>query len=374
MSRPLISCIVPVYNCAAYLEPCIASLIDQRDVQLEIVAVDDGSTDGSAEILDRLAAADSRIVAIHQENAGGAAARNRALDVATGDYLMLQDADDLSHPHRARLLFEALESRDDIDFCGSANWLTTADTSIIGVVRPSLDADECAARMPHSMAYCHASIMFRRDVMNGPEPIRYNESLRSAHDYEMLLRVCARHRGANIEQPLYTYRFSGDQLSIRQVEAGSYRSLFASHVARTTAAGDPAEVPAGRQVHRDDIRQTGLTDPEIDEYMVGRFRHAFHMMAIAAPKQTEALRRQCAAYIREHRPAAHVESALRLEVAASLGLARRPVGALRETLRSLRLSPRAGVDGGVGLLKFGAHVLKSRRSFAQWRPPGGALG
>lgn len=90
----LLSVVVPVYNAAAFLPRCLDSLIQQTYSNLEIICVNDGSTDGSAVILDAYAAKDSRIKVIHQENAGVSAARNRGLDAATGEIIGFCDADD----------------------------------------------------------------------------------------------------------------------------------------------------------------------------------------------------------------------------------------------------------------------------------------
>lgn len=90
----LLSIIVPVYNTEAWLPRCLESLVGQTYRQLEIICVNDGSTDCSAAILDAYAAKDDRIKVIHQENAGVSAARNRGLDVATGEYVTFVDADD----------------------------------------------------------------------------------------------------------------------------------------------------------------------------------------------------------------------------------------------------------------------------------------
>ena len=90
----MLSVIIPVYNAAAFLPRCLESLIGQTYQNLEVICVDDGSSDNSLEILQQYADRDSRIKVIHQENAGVSAARNAGLDVATGEYVTFVDADD----------------------------------------------------------------------------------------------------------------------------------------------------------------------------------------------------------------------------------------------------------------------------------------
>lgn len=89
-----VSAIIPVYNVAKYLRQCLDSLVGQTLRDIEIICVDDGSTDGSGAILDEYAAKDSRVRAIHQANAGAGAARNVGLNLARGDYLFFADPDD----------------------------------------------------------------------------------------------------------------------------------------------------------------------------------------------------------------------------------------------------------------------------------------
>ena len=94
MSQPTISIIVPVYNVEKYLPQCLDSLVNQTYKNLEIICVNDGSTDGSLEILKKYAEKDSRVKVVSKENEGASVARNAALDMATGTYLMFVDSDD----------------------------------------------------------------------------------------------------------------------------------------------------------------------------------------------------------------------------------------------------------------------------------------
>lgn len=90
----LISVIVPAYNVEQYLEKCINSIVSQTYKELEVILVDDGSTDGTGSLCDILAKQDERIIVIHKENGGLSDARNAGLDVATGDFISFIDADD----------------------------------------------------------------------------------------------------------------------------------------------------------------------------------------------------------------------------------------------------------------------------------------
>lgn len=103
-----ISVIVPVYNVAGYLPQCVDSILSQDYGDLEIILIDDGSTDTSGELCDRYAALDSRVRVIHQKNGGAAAAKNAGLRLATGEYLAFADSDDYLEPGAYGFLMKAL--------------------------------------------------------------------------------------------------------------------------------------------------------------------------------------------------------------------------------------------------------------------------
>ena len=113
-NEPLISIIVPVYNVEKYLSKCIDSIINQTYKNIEIILIDDGSTDSSGAICDKYALVDSRIHVLHIENSGVSNARNVGLNHATGDYIGFVDSDDYIEPNMYELLLEELIA-DDVD-------------------------------------------------------------------------------------------------------------------------------------------------------------------------------------------------------------------------------------------------------------------
>ena len=104
----MISVIVPVYNAASFLPRCLDSILHQTYPELEILLIDDGSTDRSGEICDEYAAHDNRCIVIHQKNEGTAAARNTGLQRATGEYIGFIDNDDCIHPRYFEYLHRAI--------------------------------------------------------------------------------------------------------------------------------------------------------------------------------------------------------------------------------------------------------------------------
>ncbi|MBP5423127.1 MAG: glycosyltransferase family 2 protein [Paludibacteraceae bacterium] len=110
--QELISIIIPVYNIEAYLPKCLETIAAQTYHHLEIILVDDGSTDSSGYICDTFVEEDSRAIVIHQQNQGLWAARNSGQRVAKGDYLMFVDGDDYLHLDAVRTLYQAINNRE----------------------------------------------------------------------------------------------------------------------------------------------------------------------------------------------------------------------------------------------------------------------
>lgn len=115
----LISVIIPAYNVATWLPACLNSVLSQTYKKLEIIVIDDGSTDDTARIIDEYAKKDSRIVAVHQKNEGLVAVRNKGIELAKGEYVTFVDGDDKIVPDMyERLLRNAIKYHADISHCG----------------------------------------------------------------------------------------------------------------------------------------------------------------------------------------------------------------------------------------------------------------
>ncbi|MCD7819008.1 MAG: glycosyltransferase [Lachnospiraceae bacterium] len=109
--EPLVSIIVPVYNSIEYIGCCLDSILNQEYRNVELILVDDGSSDGTAGLLDEYAQKDERICVIHQENAGVSASRNHGLDIAHGKYIQFADSDDWITPDSTKLLIRTAEEK-----------------------------------------------------------------------------------------------------------------------------------------------------------------------------------------------------------------------------------------------------------------------
>lgn len=136
MKTPLFSIIAPIYNVEPYLLTTLSSILSQTYWDFEVLAIDDGSTDGSSEILDEAAAKDSRIRVFHQKNSGVSAARNLGLDNARGEWIVFVDGDDALKINALEVLADCIRRNSTVD-CISYGYeisegIKTSDLTAVG--------------------------------------------------------------------------------------------------------------------------------------------------------------------------------------------------------------------------------------------------
>ncbi len=138
METPLISVIIPVYNVEKYLVRCIESVCGQSYQNIEIILIDDGSTDRSGQICEDKSKEDNRIIVFHKKNGGQGTARNKGLDLCTGEYITFLDSDDMMEASCIEELYRFLKKNElDISACNYARY--TEDGHLISLFEESYD-------------------------------------------------------------------------------------------------------------------------------------------------------------------------------------------------------------------------------------------
>ncbi len=217
-----VSVIIPVYNAAPFLERAVTSAMGQRDADIEVVLVDDGSTDGSRELCDELAEADGRVRVVAQENAGPAAARNNGVSHAEGDFIFFLDADDYIPGDAVATLLEAAAGGADLVMSNFDKLVDgeTVDQAVtfepdgapFSGARRSLDDQgnrqfvRHFLKHPsnHMISYCWARL-YRRAIIE-EHRLRADEGMRLFEDFIFNLEYLRRTRRAVfVNRPLYTY-------------------------------------------------------------------------------------------------------------------------------------------------------------------------
>ena len=126
MSKPKVSVVIPVCNVETYLRECLDSALAQTLRDIEIICVDDGSTDSSPAILDEYAAKDSRVKVIHKPNGGYGHTMNVGMDAATGEYFAILESDDIIKPNMYEVLY-GLAKANDVDVIKSDHEVFVGD-------------------------------------------------------------------------------------------------------------------------------------------------------------------------------------------------------------------------------------------------------
>lgn len=200
-NRPL-SVVMPVHNARPFLDEAVKSILDQSFGDFEFIIFDDGSTDGSAELLKSWAGRDERIrLVVSERNLGPVGSSNRVVELARTDLVARMDADDISQPDRLKLQFELLRRRPDIGLAGTL--FDVIDEKGHKVRSPS------KWRLAHpawSAPFPHGSIMFRRSVFD--RIAGYREPCVYWEDHDLYWRASEVTALATVPIALYSHRHS----------------------------------------------------------------------------------------------------------------------------------------------------------------------
>jgi glycosyltransferase involved in cell wall biosynthesis len=211
----LVTVVMPVFNGEAYLAEAIESILHQDLDDLELLVLDDGSTDRSVEIVQGYQ--DPRVRLLQSpQNLGVVATLNRGLDAARSVYVARMDADDISLPGRLSAQVALMEEDRAVGVCGS--WVRFFGTLPDRVWECETEHEAIRSRHLFSPALSHPAVMLRKDVLDR-FGLRYAPDFRYAQDYELWTR-CAEHtRMANVPRVLLHYRWHTGMISTTKLEA-----------------------------------------------------------------------------------------------------------------------------------------------------------
>lgn len=207
MKHPLISVLMPVFNAEKYISEAIDSILTQTFRDFEFIIINDGSTDGSEEII--LHYADERIIYVRNEsNIGLIRTLNYGVSQAKGKYIARMDADDISLPNRLEYQYKFMELHPDVGICGS--WVKTfTEKGNTSIWKYPENHEEILCRQFFNVGFAHPAVMLRNNIFE----IRYTEGFIACEDYELWYRLLKQTIGANLPTVLLNYRFSPNQVS-----------------------------------------------------------------------------------------------------------------------------------------------------------------
>lgn len=204
MTAPLVSVVLPVYNGAADVRKAVDSILSQTFGDFELILINDGSKDNSAEVLESIV--DPRIRLFHQENRGLAGTLNRGIGLARGRYIARQDQDDLSHPERFARQVAFLEANPDHGMVGSAAEIWVGDTPTDRAHDHPTNHGALSFELLFNNPFVHSSIMMRKATVDGVGGYTTDPARQPPEDYELWSRMARAARVANLPERLLIYR------------------------------------------------------------------------------------------------------------------------------------------------------------------------
>ena len=241
---PLVSVVIAAFNAEKYIKPTCLSVLRQTYTAIEIIVVDDGSTDGTAAIVEALAQSDPRIRLIRQPNLGTAAARNRAIAAATGEFIAPLDADDLWHPKKIERQVRRLEASGPgtgMVYCWWA-WIDASGTVLDRSPRWMVEGRVSSKLVEVNFAGSTSVPLYRRsciEALHGYSGAFKDEGCPGCEDWDLALRVAEQYAVAVVPAVLVGYRRRPNSMSAQ------YHTMWRSHGRAVTEISDrqPAVEP-----------------------------------------------------------------------------------------------------------------------------------
>lgn len=210
MSKPLISVVLPVYNCERYIGAAIASILNQSFDDFELIIINDGSSDASDKIISSFT--DSRINYIQQENKGLAKTLNNGVSVALGKYVARMDADDISEPNRFERQIEVFKKNADVGIVSSNVEYINEDGCPMGLSLSYISEGLILKALKKGNIIFHPTVMFKKDIFE--QVGGYDEVIGCYfEDYLLWLEMLKLTRIATIRRPLLKYRILSSSIS-----------------------------------------------------------------------------------------------------------------------------------------------------------------
>lgn len=210
---PEVSVLMSVYNGERYLREAIDSILSQTFQNFEFIIINDGSIDGTNQILESYN--DPRIIIIHQENIGLSKSLNKGLRLSCGEFIARMDCDDISLPQRLEKQLLLMDREPEIGVCGT--WIKTIGSDSEEVWNYPASPHEIRCRLIFESVIAHPSVMLRRSLFEEFN-LTYDEKFNQAQDYDLWVRSSEVFPLRNIDEVLLLYRIHPEQGGIRHAD------------------------------------------------------------------------------------------------------------------------------------------------------------
>jgi len=263
---PAVSIVMPVFNGERFLRDAVESVLAESFRDLELVVLDDGSTDATPEILTEYASEDSRVRIHREEGETLAQTLNRCVGHCSAPLLARLDADDVSIPGRLEDQVGFMEANPQVALLGGQAELIDEDGEAFGIAEyPTGDADLRRALQTIN-PFVHSAIVMRRSAFDAAGG--YRASLPHAEDLDLWLRIAELGGLANLPGPVVRYRIHSAQQSFRKQREQAVHSMATQMASRARAAGEPDPLEGAGRIDEDFLLVNGIEPLEISEGIV----------------------------------------------------------------------------------------------------------
>lgn len=275
MSPPAVSVLIPVFNCGPYLDASIASILNQSLRDIEVVVVNDGSTDGSGERLEAIAGVDSRVRVIHVPNGGIVTALNIGLALVRAPYVARMDGDDIAWPERLKKQRDFLDARPEHVGVGSLYRMIDGEGKVEHVQRPTDQRRQTDLNIfpPFIRTVPHPTLMVRVDAMRCLGG--YRSFFPHAEDHDLFLRLATFGGLSVLPEVLLDYRVHAGAVSGRNRQL-QIDSALAAQKAAMVLARTGVDPLAGGDVNA--IDKAAAKAPGVPGAAAWRALHALYLL------------------------------------------------------------------------------------------------
>ena len=261
MSSHLVSVLIPVYNAERYLVAAIESILRQDYPHLELIAIDDGSTDNSLAILERYRKTDDRITVVSRENRGLIATLNEGLAMARGDLVARMDADDIAYPTRLSRQVALFDQQPQLAICSTGVDRLLGRRILSGAPDPIYW--QCSLRILSNFftIFMHPTVVYNRRVI--PQDVLfYDASYVHAEDFDLFRRITERFEAAMIADSLLAYRVHDESVTNKHKRPmrRTHLKIVVENLTREALVSDPdVLLDIGKAVTMDTVRSAAGT-------------------------------------------------------------------------------------------------------------------
>lgn len=255
--NPLVSVVLPFHDTAAWLVEAVESIRSQTYDRWELLCIDDGSTDGSADIVARFARFDPRIRLVRLPRGGIVAALNHGIRAARGEFVARMDGDDVALPRRLELQVARLRADRSLAAVGGAFHLIDVRGAVWKTQRPPTVPAQVSRALERGNCLCHSSMLVRRSALAGCDG-PYRGQFPLAEDYDLWLRLAERSGIGTVPEVVQAYRRDLAALQPARIARQAVAALGAWHAATARRAGreDPAD--AWHEADRETLERAGI--------------------------------------------------------------------------------------------------------------------